>query len=203
MQQECLLNSIMTSRRRSQTALRTARFALAAFASSMLGACAALPDDASVVEKLESETGVTITRLGHPIELYRETFLKDPAGRFAFLGPFETNQMGQRDLFLWIAVPIEPVADSVPVVEIDGAGVTLGTPGRTAEFAGINKSPYKIPTPWSAMYYFKVDADLISRLGESTKLTVRMLEAANAGTVKTVFETEVVADTRLKDFASH
>jgi len=112
MQQECLLDSIMTSRRRSQTVLRTARFALAAVASSMLGACAALPDDASVVEQLESETGVTITRLGHPIELYRETFLKDPAGRFAFLGPFETNQMGKRELFLWIAVPIEPVAST-------------------------------------------------------------------------------------------
>ena len=106
-----------------------------------------VPDDASVVEHLESETGVTITRLGHPIELYRETFLKDPAGRFAFLGPFETNQMGQRELFLWIAVPIEPVADSVPEVEINGTAVSLGTPGRTADFAGINKSPYKIPLP--------------------------------------------------------
>ena len=193
----------MTSRRQSQTALRTVRTALAALASSMLVSCAALPDDAPVVEKLESETGVTITRLGHPIELYRETFLKDPAGRFAFLGPFEANQMGQRELFLWIAVPIEPVADSVPVVEINGTAVSLGTPGRTADFAGVNKSPYKIPTPWSAMYYFKVDADLVARLGEATKLTVRMLEAANSGAVKTVFETEVVADTSLKDFASH
>ena len=48
-------------------------------------------------------------------------FLQDPAGRFAFLGPFETNLMGQRELFLWIAVPVEPVADSVPVVEMNGA----------------------------------------------------------------------------------
>jgi hypothetical protein len=183
--------------------LRTFRFTLVAVTSAMLGACAALPDDASVVEKLEPETGVTITRLGHPIELYRETFLKDPAGRFAFLAPFETNQMGQRVNFLWVAVPIEPVADSVPVVEINGAAVALDTPGRSADFAGINKSPYKIPTPWSAMYYFKVDADLVAQLGEATKLTVRMLETAKSGTVKTVFETEVISDTRLKDFAAH
>jgi hypothetical protein len=178
------------------------RIALAALASSMFVACAALPDDATVVEKLESETGVTITRLGHPIELYRETFLKDPAGRFAFLGPFETNQMGQRDLFLWIAVPIEPVADSVPVVEINSVEVALGTPGKAADFAGINKSPYKIPTPWSAMFYFKIDADLVARFGKATKLTIRMLETAKIGTVKTVFETEVAADPRLKDFAA-
>jgi len=183
--------------------MRLARFALAAFASSVLGACAALPDDASVVEKLEPETGVTITRLGQPIELYRETFLKDPAGRFAFLAPFETNQMGQREQFLWIAVPIEPVADSVPVVELDGTALSLGTPGRTADFANISKSPYKIPTPWSAMYYFKVDTSLVARLAEATKLTVRMLEADKGGAVKTVFETEVITDARLKDFAAH
>ncbi len=77
------------------------------------------------------------------------------------------------------------------MVEINGAAVALGTPGRTADFAGVHKSPYKIPTPWSAMYYFKVDADLVARLGEATKLTVRMLEAAKSGAVKTVFETEV------------
>jgi hypothetical protein len=193
----------MTSRRRSQTPFRALRFALAAIASSLLGACAALPEDASVVEQLEAETGVTVTRLGHPIELYRETFLKDPAGRFAFLAPFETNQMGKRELFLWIAVPIEPVADSVPVFEMDGAVVTLGTPGRAADFASIGKSPYKIPTPWSSMYYFRIDSDLVSRLAEAKKLTIRMLENAKSGTVKTVFETEVAADTRLKDFATH
>src|SRR6478735_5674304 len=124
----------MTSRRRSPTSLLKLGFVLVAAACSMLGACAALPDDASVVEQLESETGVTVTRLGHPIELYRETFLKDPAGRFAFLAPFETNQMGQRELFLWIAVPLEPVADSVPVVELDGVAQTLGAPGRSADF---------------------------------------------------------------------
>jgi hypothetical protein len=173
-----------------------------AAACSILGACAALPEDASVVEQLESETGVTVTRLGHPVELYRETFLKDPAGRFAFLGPFETNQMGKRELYLWIAVPIEPVAESVPVVEIDGAALSLGAPGRTADFAAIGKSPYKIPTPWSAMYYFKVDAELVARLAAATKLTVRTQEVAKSGAVKTVFETEVAADTRLKDFAA-
>ena len=79
----------------------------------------------------------------------------------------------------------------MPVVEVNGAPLTLGTPGRAADFAGVHKSPYKIPTPWSAMYYFKVDADLVARLGEATKLTIRMLETAKSGTVKTVFATEV------------
>jgi hypothetical protein len=192
----------MTSRRVTQTVFQTARFVLTIVAAGWLASCAALPDDAPVVEQLDTETGVTVTRLGRPIELYRETFLQDPAGRFAFIGPFETNQMGQRELFLWIAVPIEPAAGAVPIIEVNGTALTLGVPGRTADFASLHKSPYRIPTPWSAMYYFKVDADLVTRLSEATRLAVRVVETAKSGNVKTVFASDVGADPRLKAFVA-
>ena len=182
--------------------MRLAWFALTAVAFTLLGACAALPDDAPVVEQLDTETGATVARLGRPIELYRETFLQEPAGRFAFLGPFETNQMGQRELFLWLAVPVEPVAGSLPTVEVNGAPLTLGTPGRSADFAGVHRSPYKIPTPWSAMYYYKVDDAVVARLSDATSLSIRVLEAGKDGTIKTLYATEVAADSRLKDFAA-
>ena len=193
----------MTSRRFSKTTLRAARFVLAALAASALAACAALPDDAPVLEQLDTETGVTITRLGHPVELYRETFQQDPSGRFAYVGPFETNLMGSRELFLWIAVPAEPLGNALPEFELNGAPVALGTPGRGADFANLHKSPYKIPTPWSAMYYYKIDEDFVKRLADASKLTVRVVEAGKTetGTVKTVFATDA-ADTRLKDFAA-
>ena len=139
--------------------------------SALLGACAALPDDAPVVEQLDTETGVTVTRLGRPIELYRETFLQDPAGRFAFLGPFETNLMGSANCSCGSRCrSSRPRGRRYPSIEVNGTPLTLGAPGRSADFAGVHKSPYKIPTPWSAMYYFKVDADLVARLGEATKL---------------------------------
>jgi hypothetical protein len=202
MQQECLLDSIMTSRRGIQTAWSQARFVLAIVAASLLASCAALPDDAPVVEQLDPETGVTIARLGKPIELYRETFLQDPAGRFAFLGPFETNLMGQRELFLWIAVPAEPASNLVPTIEVNGTPLTLSEPGRSADFAGVHKSPYKIPTPWSAMFYFKIDAAVVAQLGDATQLAVRVIEPAKNGTVKTLFATEVAADPRLKEFVN-
>jgi hypothetical protein len=192
----------MTSRRASQTSLNRVRFAVAALGCALLGACAALPDDAPVVDQLDTETGATVTRLGRPIELYRETFLKDAMGRFAFLGPFETNQMGQREQFLWIAVPVEPVADSVPTVEVNGAALELGAPGRSGDFAGVHTSPYKIPTPWSAMYYFKIDTAVVAKLGEATSLNIRVLEAGKDGPVTTLFATEVPANSRLKDFAA-
>jgi hypothetical protein len=171
-------------------------------ASLLLGACAALPDDAPIVEQLDSETGTTVTRLGRPIELYRESFLKEPTGRFAFIAPFETNLMGKRELFVWLAVPIEPVADTVPVVEVNGSTLVLGTPGRSADVATLHASPYKIPTPWSAMYYFKVDDAVVARLGEATSLALRVLEVGKNGPIKTLFAVKIEADSRLKDFAA-
>jgi len=191
----------MTSRRGSQTSFRLVSFTAAVFASALLGACATLPDDAPVVEQLDTETGATVTRLGHPIEVYRETFLHEASGRFAFIGPFETNQMGQRELFLWLAVPIEPVTNAVPELEINGKALALGAPGRTADFAGVHNSPYKIPTPWSAMYYFKIDDAIVAQLGDASDINIRVLENGKNGTIKTLFSVKLAADPRLKNFA--
>ena len=172
--------------------------------AAALGACATVPDDASVVEKLDEETGLTIARLGRPIEVYRETFLKEPTGRFAFLGPFETNQMGTRELFLWVAVPIELTEqDAAPIITVNGKELALGTPGRAPDFAGLRKSPYKIPTPWSSMYYYRVDETLIGTLGGAQSISVRVTEPTRDGTVKTVFAVTLEAsDARLRDFAA-
>jgi hypothetical protein len=171
--------------------------------AATLGACATVPEDASVVEKLDEETGLTVARLGRPVELYRETFLKDPSGRFAFVAPFETNQMGTRALFLWVAVPIElGEQDAAPILTVNGKELTLGAPGRTPEFADLRKSPYKIPTPWSSMYYYRVDHDLMAQLGEAREISVRMTEPTRDGPVKTVFAVTLEAhDSRLRDFA--
>jgi len=192
----------MTSRRANTTAMRSTRFTLIAAAVALLGACAALPDDAPVVEQLDTETGSTVTRLGRPVEVYRETFLQGSAGRFSFIGPFETNLMGSRDLYVWLAVPIEPLPDAIPTVEVNGTVLTLGVPGRTADFAGLHKSPYKIPTPWSATYYFKVDEAVIARLGEATEVSVRVVEPGKNGPIKALFAVKFTTDPHLKDFAN-
>ena len=180
------------------------RCTLLVIVAAALGACASVPDDESVVEKLDEETGLTVARLGRPIEIYRETFLKEPSGRFAFMAPFETNQMGTRELFVWLAVPIELGAeDALPFVTINGKEISLGTPGRTPDFAGLLKSPYKIPTPWSSMYYYRVDPVLIETLGEAQTISVRVTEPTRNGTVQTVFAVTLEAgDARLRDFAA-
>jgi hypothetical protein len=170
--------------------------------ASLLVACAAIPDDSPVVEELDVETGLTIARLGRPVELYRETFRKDSTGRFAFLGPFETNQMGSRELFLWVALPVETPTATPPNILVDGKALALGEPGRTADFAGLRKSPYKIPTPWIAMYYFRLDNESLARLGAARALAFEIQDQTKDGVRRVEYMTQIEADPRLSEFAA-
>lgn len=179
---------------------RWAGFIAAASIAVGLAGCASLPEDQPVMERLDAETGVTITRLGRPMEIYRETFLRQAPGRFGFLAPFETNLMGTRQLYLWVAVPIEPAPNAEPTVQADGTELSLGPAGRTADFAGLRKSPYKIPTPWSATYYFKVDRDTVARLANAASIEVSLFEATKDGAAKVKFAM-AIDDDRLKQFA--
>jgi hypothetical protein len=180
------------------------RFALTVIAAGLFAGCASVPEDAPVVEKLDQETGLTIARLGRPVEVYRENLLKDPLGRFAFIGPFETNQMGTRETFLWISIPVELTEqDAPPVLEVNGQPLALGTPGRNPDFAGLMRSPYKIPTPWSAMFYYRADSALIGALGEASSITLRIAEPSRKGSVISTFSAQLEpGDTRLRDFAA-
>ena len=45
--------------------------------ATLLTSCASLPDDAPVVEQLDDETGLTIARLGKPLESYCSFFTTD------------------------------------------------------------------------------------------------------------------------------
>lgn len=196
----------MTSRREGPTTGGVRGFLAGVLASlcfaSLITGCAALPEDAPVIEQLDEETGLTITRLGRPMELYRETFQRDPSGRFAFLAPFETNSMGTRDLYLWIALPVDVADGSTPDIELDGRGLALAPPGREPASAGLRKPPYRIPTPWTASFYYKVDRDLVTNLAQAKTLTIRVTEQTKEGTTITVFAAGVT-DPRLADFAAH
>jgi len=191
---------IMTSKGRPTFALR-ARLAFAGALCAWLAACASLPDDAPIVEQLDDETGLTIARLGRPLELYQQTVRRDAAARFAFLGPFETNQMGKREAFLWVALPVETAADALPVISIDGTDLPVGEGSRSAELAGLQESPYRNPTPWIATYYFRLDPTALDNLGAARGVSIRIVENTRGGPVDAQFDAQVADDPRLRDFA--
>jgi hypothetical protein len=192
MQQESQSQTIMTSRRLFLSLLTT-----------LLASCASLPDDSPVVEQLDEETGLTIARLGKPLELYRETFRNETSGKFAFLAPFETNQQGARELYLWVALPLEdPAADVTPVYLVDGKPLGLGTAVRSAESAGLRRPPYQIPTSWIAMYYYRVQHDVIAQLGQANSIRIQTVENTKAGPLKTEYSIDIGQDPRLREFAA-
>jgi hypothetical protein len=187
---------IATSRRRAS------RF-LAGLAVVFIAGCAAVPDDAPVVENTDEETGVTIARLGRPVEFYNDDASKGTTERFAFLGPFETNQMGSRALFLWLAVPMEnPAGSTAPRVTVDGTALELGNAGTSAQFAGLTRSPYKIPTPWFANFYYRIDDGIVARLATAANLRIEAVDQAKRGPVDLAFSAELGNDPRLAGFAA-
>jgi len=201
MQQECLAKSIMTSKRDGdgRCSARALEWLVA-----VLAGCAALPDDAPVVDHLDEQTGLTIARLGHPLELYVEAPRADPASRFGFFGPFETNQMGQRQPYLWLALPVEPVADPPKAtVTVNGVPLALTEAGHAPGFAGLATPPYKISTPWFATYYFRIDAAMVQTIGQANEIAVLVTEDTRNGPVESRFTLKVAEDSRLREFAAH
>ena len=193
----------MTSERVRGGGIRRAARALMSCVA-LLGGCAALPDDAPVVDQLDEQTGLTIARLGHPLELYVETPRADPASRFGFFGPFETNQMGQRQPYLWLALPIEPAANPPKAtVTVNSVPLALAEAGHAPDFAALAKPPYKISTPWFAMYYFRIDAAMIQTIGQANEISVLVTEDTRNGPVESRFTLKVGQDPRLRDFAAH
>jgi hypothetical protein len=174
-----------------------------AFCALLLASCAALPDDAPVVEQLDEQTGVTVARLGRPIELYRENFRDDATGdRFAFLGPFETNHMGNRVPFLMIGLPEnKSAAPAPPTLLVNDTPVELGAPGE-ASLAGLRESPYRIPMPWVQTFYYRIDAALLARLGEASQVRIEVMEESRSGPRKVGYAAEVGNDARLRTFAN-
>lgn len=191
----------MTSGSRLPTRARLGAWLVTVLAAVLHAGCATLPEDQPVMEEIDSETGVTVTRLGRPVEIFRETFLSQAPGRFGFIAPFETNHMGTRELFLWIAIPVDPAPNAQPTVMVDGQLLTLGEGGRDAQFAGLRLSPYRIATPWSAMFYYRIDAAAVATLGNARHVLVDIFEATKNGAAKIEFAAKI-EDARLREFAN-
>ena len=118
-------------------------------------ACTSLPDNA-VQETLEEATGTSLTRLARPIELTTVEPRGPNADPFAYVAPFETNRMGQRGTYLWVAVPDERGAGGRPLLRIGAQDVALGEP-LDLRAAGLGAAPYARPAPWSVEFVFRLD----------------------------------------------
>ena len=177
MQQECLAQIIMTSERDASSPRDTSALPCSRL-RALLAGCAALPDDAPVVEQLDEETGVTIARLGHPIELYRETCRTGPTAASHFSVRSRPTRWASASCTCGSRCRWKTPARRRATGDHGRMAPRSrsASAGRSADFAGLRQSPYKIPTPWIAMFYFRVDADIVARLGAARDLGVQVSE---------------------------
>ena len=126
------------------------------FGTSLTVACssqAVLPD----AQMLDAQTGTTVIRMPRPVELVTEQPRGAQADPFAYLGPFETNRMGERTLFLWVSAPQDDQgALERPEVLCDGHALTLIPHTEPIREMGLSEPPYAVPAPWSAQWYFRL-----------------------------------------------
>lgn len=137
----------------------------------LLAGCAAQPA-APVDETLDPGTGTTTSVLTRPIELQPEDRRGAFGASFAFLAPFETNRMGERTLYLWVAATEgdTPLVNSE--VECDAQPIeAVPISGEPAEL-GLTRAPYVAPVPWSTQWYFRVSRSALECLANARHIAI-------------------------------
>jgi hypothetical protein len=138
------------------SARRAPAFGIAAALAVLIAGCATLPDN-EVQETLDETTGTSLTRLARPVELLTVEPRGPNADPFAYLAPFETNRMGRRRAYLWLAVPDERDDAAEPALSVAGRTITLGAL-QSQRDAGLRAWPYEPPAAWSRTFVYELDA---------------------------------------------
>lgn len=136
-----------------------------------------------VREKLDPLTGVTVTFSNTPLIMYR-----DDSGRAAFarnyihMGPVQVNRSGSYQYYLWLGAwntmqSVGPTdhresLESI-VLFVDGEPMSLDLVGWTPEAIGVSEPVYLKPVASSVDAYYRVTADQIRLIAQSTDLTLR------------------------------
>jgi hypothetical protein len=148
------------------------RVANALLLCAALAGCAAQPAN-DVRELLDEATGTTLTRIEVPVELTTTVPRGANSDPFAYVAPFETNRMGTRERWLWIAVPDERGDAGVPRLSVGGRELDLGAPVDSRS-AGLQSAPYREPAPWSAQHLFRLDDAALSALSDGAEWRLRV-----------------------------
>lgn len=136
----------------------------------LTGCASALPESES--ERLDTNTGTTLTVMPKPIELVAERTRGGRNDPFAYLAPFETNRMGTHELFLWISAPQVDSPLGVPQVFCGDTPVSLEKFDGTPRDMGLSSAPYRMPAPWSVRWYFRLSGEVLDCFASASRLRV-------------------------------
>lgn len=143
-----------------------------------LAGCATAPTEGQS-ERLDPNTGTTVTLMPKPVELVVEKARGPQSDPFAYVAPFETNRMGSHELFLWVSAPQAAGALSVPQVYCGEELVALDPLVGTLKDIGLSSPPYRMPAPWSVQWYFRLSGEVLDCLASAPRIRITT-QAADA-----------------------
>ena len=91
---------------------------------------------------------------------------------FAYVAPFETNRMGQRQLYLWVAVPDERGGARPPVVLAGSEPLRMVPKGSDPQALTLAAFPYANPAPWSSIHAYALDDATLRALAGAATIDV-------------------------------
>jgi len=147
----------------------------------MLVGCAS--SSPTVNEKLDPNTGVTVTFARTPLVLYRDNPSQAAYARnYVHLGPIQVNRTGTYRYYLWLGIwDTMQVADisrhrdgfESIVVFADGEPLMLDLKGWTPESIGATEPTYLKPVASTADAYYEVTADQIRLIANARDIRVQ------------------------------
>jgi hypothetical protein len=164
-----------------------------------------------VVQEMDPETSVTVTRGTVPLVLYRDDSSRAAHARdFVYVGPLGVNRMGDYQYFLWLGIwgSLEDQAmsgkrdgfDSV-VLFADGEPMRLELAGWTHSAVGVSRPVYNKPTATAADAYYPVTFDQIRLLAEATD--IRLQTSAGRSVSYEPWDSQATAKSGMKQFVQH
>ncbi len=160
--------------------VRLVAFALLAAYVGGLAGCA--QTGATVVSRLDENTGVTVTRTSRPIVFYADDSARAAHARdFVYMGPVEINRMGEPRYYLWLGIWSTLSGDGPAVrrdgfetitIFADGEPVQLDVSAWSGDAIGVSGSVYVPPVASAADAYYEATIDQIRLIANSTSVRI-------------------------------
>jgi hypothetical protein len=151
------------------------RFAVL-FVSACLAACASTAANRPF-ERLDEETGMTVSGLAKPLEFVESGLVSiNKHVSFAYLGPIEWDRMGDISYGLWLHIApgndrqVAAIdAPSAVSLALDGGELVL----ETMPAPKLGKETYAPLVPWGQTVYFKASPTTLRQIATSGQLLIR------------------------------
>ncbi len=138
---------------------------------------------ATINDKLDPLTGVTVTFSGTPLVMVRDNPSQAAYARnYVHLGPIQVNRSGSYQYYLWIDIwntmqtaDLSEHRDGFESIVLfaDGEPLLLELSGWTPEAIGTSEPVYLKPVASTADAYYRVTADQIRLIAESRDIRLR------------------------------